>query len=183
MAITKLEKDLKLYQDPELLSKICKHVASGGTVITLADLYQVPYGELMGWIRLDQDRSKAYELALKDRQEWLFERTMQELMAIATHDIKDIFDEDGRLKPIEQWPDATRAAVAGFEVEELYASKGSDRVQSGWNKKVKLADKLRALELIGRNLGAWKDKVEHSGSLTLEDIISAANDVTPKDSK
>lgn len=183
MKLTKLEKDMRLYEDPELLSKICKHVSSGGSVISLADLWQVSFGELMGWIRLDKDRSTRYEMALKDRQEWMFERVIQELQDIATLDIKDIFESDGRLKPIDQWPKAARAAVVGVEVVEEFDGRGDERIQTGWNKKVKLADKIKALELIGRNLGSWTDKIEHTGTLTLEDIISGANDVTPKEGK
>lgn len=183
MKLTKLEKDIKIYQDPDLIHKVCKHVASGGTVITLADLYEVPYGELMTWIRLTPERAKAYETALRDRQEWMFERLIQELQSIATLDVKELFGDDGRLLPIDQWSQAARASVVGVEVFEEYEGRGDERVQTGWNKKVKLADKLKALELIGRNLGAWKDKVEHTGTLTLEDIISGANDVTPKENK
>ena len=113
----------------------------------------------------------------------MFERLIQELQSIATLDVKELFGDDGRLLPIDQWSQAARASVVGVEVFEEYEGRGDERVQTGWNKKVKLADKLKALELIGRNLGAWKDKVEHTGTLTLEDIISGANDVTPKENK
>lgn len=176
-----LDRDLKIYQDPDLLSKICKHVASGGSAITLAELWGVNFGELMGWIRLDKDRSKAYELALRDRNEWTLERILSELKDLATVDINDIFNPEGGLKPIDDWPKAARAAVVGIEVVEEFEGKGSDKVQTGWNKKVKLADKIRAIELIGRNLAAWTDKVEHSGAVTLEDVITKSyRDVTPK---
>ena len=176
-----LEHDIKIYDDPDLLPKICKHVASGGSVITLAELWGVNFGELMGWIRRDKDRAKAYELALRDRGEWVLERILKELQNIATVDIRELFNDDGGLKPMSEWSKEAAAAVAGFEVVEEFEGKGSDKVQTGWNKKVKLADKIRALELIGRNLSAWTDKVEHSGVVTLEDVINKSyRDVTPK---
>lgn len=127
-----LEHDIKIYDDPDLLPKICKHVASGGSVITLAELWGVNFGELMGWIRRDKDRAKAYELAIVDRKEWTFERMIKELQSIA------------------------------FEDEDP-------------------AKRTKAIELIGKNLGAWTDKVEHTGTVTLEDIINKSYDVTPKD--
>lgn len=45
----------------------------------------------------------------------------------------------------------------------------------GYTRKVKLADKKGALELAGRRDGIFKDKVEHSGSVTLEQILAESH--------
>jgi phage terminase small subunit len=41
---------------------------------------------------------------------------------------------------------------------------------------VKCADKLKALELLGKNLKLFVDRVEHSGSLTLEQLVAGGGD-------
>lgn len=43
--------------------------------------------------------------------------------------------------------------------------------QHGGSLKIKQYDKTKALELLGRHLGMFKDKIEHSGDLTLEQIL------------
>ena len=45
---------------------------------------------------------------------------------------------------------------------------GEDKEFVGYIKKYKLSDKLKALELLGRHLGMFKDKVELSGGLDTE---------------
>jgi hypothetical protein len=42
-------------------------------------------------------------------------------------------------------------------------------------KKFKLYDRLKALELRGKQLGMFIQKVEHSGKVSLEELVSAAN--------
>lgn len=43
--------------------------------------------------------------------------------------------------------------------------------QHGGSLKIKQYDKTKALELLGRHLGMFKDKIEHSGELTLEQLL------------
>lgn len=45
----------------------------------------------------------------------------------------------------------------------------------GHVKKVKIADKKGALELAGRRDGIFRDRIEHSGSVTLEQIIAESH--------
>jgi len=95
-------------------------------------------------------------------------KTLAELAKIAFFDSRRMFEPDGRLKQIHELDDDTAAVVAAFEVVEL--AKGSGR-PFGYSKKVKLADKLRALELLGKHLKLFTEKIEHSGRLTLERLV------------
>jgi phage terminase small subunit len=112
---------------------------------------------------------KAIEKALAERVErtridadWLLTRLADEAEA----DIADLYDDAGNIKPVREWPAVWRKGlVAGFEVEELFEGRGEDRKHIGRLRKVKLADRTKIKELIGRhvNVGAFKDRVEHTG--------------------
>lgn len=104
---------------------------------------------------------------------------LRELLKLATSDLRKLFDEKGALLPADQWPDDVAAAVASVEVDELFEGYGQEREQIGYTKKVKFWDKTKSLELLGKHLKLFTDKIEHSGQLTLEQLVAAS---MPKDS-
>lgn len=91
------------------------------------------------------------------------DRVLQELWRIATSDLAKAFDEAGSLLPVHKMPPEARAALAAIETDELFEGQGEERQLSGLSRKVKHWDKVKALELVGKHLGMWKDKVELSG--------------------
>lgn len=99
------------------------------------------------------------------------DKVLAEIAKVAFFDPRKLFDENGLCKPIKDLDDETAMAVAGLEVFTEYEGKGDDRTESGVTRKVKLADKLRALELYGRHLKLFTDKHEHSGKVTLEGLV------------
>jgi len=96
------------------------------------------------------------------------ERVKQELAKLAFHDAGKLYDETGKLKPVYELDDMTRAAVVVVEVDET----GTGRNMRTVTKKVKLADKRGALELLGKHLKMFTDLHQHSGRLTLEQLVS-----------
>ena len=46
--------------------------------------------------------------------------------------------------------------------------------QHGGSLRIQQHDKLKALELLGKHLKLYTDKVEHSGNLTLEDLVAGS---------
>ncbi len=87
------------------------------------------------------------------------EVTIEELITaykqIAFADLAECYDENGFLKNIHDIPISARMALAGLEVDELYEGKGETREQIGQTKKVKMWDKLKALDALGRHLGLF----------------------------
>lgn len=102
---------------------------------------------------------------LANRAEVTAERILQELARIAFVDPRAIFAEDGSVKPIPEWEEDIARALSGCEVTEEFAGRGADREQVGFTKKVKFWDKRGALELLGKHLALFTDKVEHSGKV------------------
>jgi phage terminase small subunit len=90
---------------------------------------------------------------------------LERLVTIDKMDIIDVIDEDGRLRPVKEWPEVWRQFVGQFEVEEIFAGRGDERLNIGLLKKLKWPDKLRNLELLGKhvNVNAFKEVQEHTG--------------------
>lgn len=87
-----------------------------------------------------------------------------ELRKLAGYDASSVFDDDGGLKPISEWNAATKAALVGLDHEKLFEHFGKGQSKHvGTTRKIKLADKLRALELLGRHLKLFTDRLEVSG--------------------
>ena len=85
------------------------------------------------------------------------ERVVQELARVAFADPRGILEwgPDGvKLRKSAELTDDQAAAVA--EVSE-------SRTAAGGTLKAKMHDKVRALELLGKHLGLFTDKLEHSG--------------------
>lgn len=78
-----------------------------------------------------------------------------ELANIAFFDIRKLFNADGTLKRVHELDDASAAAIASIEVVDI----GGDG-QLTLSKKFKTAGKLKALELLGVNIGMFVRKVE-----------------------
>lgn len=93
------------------------------------------------------------------------ERLRQRLEDEVDADLADIFDEKtGALKNVHQWPMAfRRGLVVGIEVDEIYGEKpdgGGAAPVIGHTKKVKIADRHKRVELLGkhRDIFAWREK-------------------------
>lgn len=171
MVETRAERAARLQADPETLNKICVHISNGGDLINLAEGWDVRFGDLANWLHADKERERRYLAAMNDRMEWGQEVILKELRSIGLSDLRSLFKEDGSLKPTNEWPESMGKMVSLIEVDELFAGYGKERSQIGFTKKIKLWDKMRALELLGKNLALFTEKVEHTGTLTLNDLI------------
>ena len=90
--------------------------------------------------------------------DWLLNR----LAAEADADLADLYNEDGGLRPIHQWPEIWRKGlVAGIDVEQQYEFIDGEKEPCGVVVKVKLSDRVKRLELIGRHIDvqAFKDQL------------------------
>lgn len=98
---------------------------------------------------------------------------LRELKRIALVDVADIFDEQGRLKPLKEIPVDARRAIAGIETDELFGGAGENRIELGQTRKLKFWDKPKALELLGKHLKLFTDKVEVGfGDMTDEQLVA-----------
>lgn len=103
-----------------------------------------------------------------ERTEITADVVLKELLLLAKVDLAQAYDEKGNLKPIHEIPEDVRRAIAGIKVYEEFEGYGKDRVKVGEVREVKFWDKTRTLELLGKHLKLFTDKVEHSGNMGLE---------------
>lgn len=97
---------------------------------------------------------------LKNKMEITQERVIQEMARIAFGDIRKLYNESGGLKNIQDLDDDTAAIITSIESTEEFDGYGQDREQIGYTKKVKMADKTKALDMLGKYFGMFKEKVE-----------------------
>lgn len=99
-------------------------------------------------------------------------KVLKRIDAIADFDIGKLYDKNGRLLPVHEMPEEARRVVASIDVFEEFEGVGRERVQIGETKKVKLYDKLKANELLGRHLKLFTDRVDVNMKFSLEDLVS-----------
>lgn len=87
------------------------------------------------------------------------DRVVRELARVAFVNPSDVIDLDNATLKDDATDDDT-AAVASVKVKTIPTADGQ-----GVEREIKMADKLKALELLGRHLGMFTDKVEHSGAI------------------
>lgn len=93
---------------------------------------------------------------------WLLKRLITE----TTADLADLYDEHGGLKSIHDWPLIWRQGlVGGLDVEQQYETEGGHKVPSGVIVKLKLSDRTKRLEMLGKhtNIKAFADQLEILG--------------------
>ncbi|NWK62786.1 terminase small subunit [Acinetobacter sp. SwsAc3] len=105
--------------------------------------------------------AKAIEEAQNKRQEQTqidAAYVLKRLVEIDQMDVLDIMDDQMKIRPVNEWPKVWRQYVVNLENLELSDGEGCF-------KKIKWPDKVKNLELLGKHVsvGAFKDKIEHSG--------------------
>ena len=157
---TAYRKRLELFlTQPDVLDEICAFISNGGTVVDLCELRELRFGDVMNWIHKDPVREERYRVAMNDRDEWYRDALMAELRRIATTDIRKA---EG--KAIGQIDSDTAKAISGI----TYGDDGNI-------KSIKFYDKLKAIEMAGRQIGMFRDKVDKLND-SLEALVAGSWD-------
>lgn len=107
--------------------------------------------------------SKAQGKAM-DKVDIQVSHVLRVIKSILTFDPRDLYYPDGSVKPPNEWSDDVALAVQGFEAMELFEGTGDSKHAFGMIKKVKLADRMKAAELLVKVLGMTApDRLEISG--------------------
>ena len=82
------------------------------------------------------------EITLKD------EPIVCDAIRVLRGDIRKVFDENRRLKPLSEIDADTAAAIASIETEEIFEGEGTERRLVGFVHRVQMRDKIEALEIL-----------------------------------
>ncbi len=101
----------------------------------------------------------AGQLRLRRKAEVSAERVVRELARVGFADPRPLFRPDGTLKDLSELDGEAAAAVASLVIREEYRGTGRGRRVVARTKKVRLWNKVSALEQLGRHLGLFPDRV------------------------
>jgi len=94
------------------------------------------------------------------------EAVIAELSKIVHADPRRLFGADGKMLPMQDWPDDMAAVVASVETDELFEGQGNARKFIGYTKKVRFWDKNSAIEKAMKHLGLYeKDNRQKASAL------------------
>jgi phage terminase small subunit len=134
------------------------------------------------------ERIKARTERTKINADWVLRTLTEE----ATADLADLYDEAGNLKPVKDWPLVWRTGlVVGIESIEEFEGQGKERKFIGYTRKVKLSDRIKHKELIGKHVdvAAFRERHEITGkgggpiqsqAVTPEQLAEAVRNVRDK---
>lgn len=109
------------------------------------------------------------------RTEVTQDMVINELAKIAFLDVRKLYTANGQLKNIADIDDETVGAISSLETLEEYDGHGDNREKVGDTQKVKLSDKTKALELLGKHLGMFSDvnvKIKNPIQVNLVDDVN-----------
>lgn len=98
-------------------------------------------------------------------------RVMQELALIAFAKPGDVVRQNSDGEAEVDLNDLSKDSFSGTEVNVSTVNSGGRKSRSVSIKTVKVADKLSALGLLGKQLGMFKEQVEVNHSMSLQDMI------------
>ena len=135
--------------------------------------YSKKTAEVIGYENLRKPQIEAaINQAIQEREkrtEITQDMVLRETAKLAFFDIRKMFGKDGKPLNISELDADTAAALVGLDVQDI-ADNDGDYV--GFVKKYKMADKLKALELLGKHLGTWEPKDDGPKDETTEDDLS-----------
>jgi len=103
------------------------------------------------------------------------ESILNEYRKIAFSDVRKILTIDGGLRSIDDLDDDTAGAIAGIESFDEVSRDGE---RLGTNRKIKLHDKLRALEALSKHLGLFEKDNSQSAPI-VNNIINLGEGEDP----
>ncbi len=116
---------------------------------------------------------RSREEKVETSAEWVLKALHGEAVA----DIADLYTESGRLRPVNEWPLVWRTGlVTGVKVKQGFEYKDGEKFPVGVVTEIKLSDRIKRLELIGKHHAMFTDNVNLGGEVSLKDKTDAEID-------
>ena len=150
------ERERALFSEPDLLDVVVDRLAGGVVLTEVAVELGVRYSALYFWLHSDRERVSRYAKAMESRRVWMSETVVHAFLQLAQFDFRKLYDADGNLLPLHQLPEDAARALVSIDTQE-------GQLPGVRMRKVRVVDRLRALENLGRTVELFKDRLVHSG--------------------
>lgn len=108
---------------------------------------------------------------IQERNKITIDELVQDLAKMVRFDPADMYDELGDLKNIHNMPKPVRQMMAGIDITSLFEKEGKKKIHVGYLKKIKLIDKLGAIEKLMKHLGGYeKDNKQKKSEVVVFEI-------------
>lgn len=108
--------------------------------------------------------------------DWVLRRLAED----ASADVADLYDANGHLLPVREWPKVWRTGlVAGIDtVQERDGVDAEGKPNWVTVRKIKLADRTRLVELLGKHVdvAAFRERLDVTGDISLSERIRRAEE-------
>lgn len=105
-------------------------------------------------------------------------RTVRELIYVAYADVGMLYDNEGRMLPIQDWPECVRRAVKSIKYIPVYQETGKVRKIVKYRLEPTFFDKNAALHMLMRHQGGYDEDNQQRRPNIVDEILSK---LTPKD--
>lgn len=159
------EKFAAIVAEPEFLEELLDRISEGETLSAICRGMDVKFRWMYAWLNDAEfpDRKTRFNEAEAARDALSKEDIVGQLHSLANIDVREMYDESGQLLPIKQMPPHIAKAISSIDITEN--DKGDI------TKKVRFVDRGQMLALGGRRHRMFVDKIEATGSLTLEQAV------------
>ena len=167
------EKFLAVAGEPEFIEELCDKISDGETLSDICRKMNIKFRWMYAWLNDEElpERKAKYIEAENARDAMSKEDVLGQIHRLSNIDVRRLFDEHGDLLPAHKLPDDIAKAVSSIDVTEN--EKGEV------TKKVRFVDRGQMLTLGGRRHRMFVDRVENTGSMTLEQAVTES--LKPRD--
>lgn len=158
----KAQREVRILAEPETLDELCEFIAERGTLSSWCRSRQLRYTPVYLWLydAAHPDRLARYAKALEGRSASLADLLDDSIRETVEADVTKLFDDRGLPVEPNRVPDALRRVVSKVKITEKVDERKVE---------YDLDSRSTAREQLGKRLGLFKDKVEHSGNVAVTD--------------
>ena len=145
------------------LESVLVAIANGASLVEICDSKQMVYSMAVKWFTANAGRKEMYDLAIESGKDRMRKEVLHEVRALSMSNLQDAFTADGKMKMLHEMPEEVGKAVKQILVRR--GKDGHDEIS------LKFTDKVKALELLGKELGMFRNRTEVEVGDTLAELI------------
>ena len=156
----------KLVLDESFPHNIMEILSTGGSILELCRECDVSFATINRYLTNEHGEAYAQAKASAIERDKLF--VIETLRAMADFRIQGLYDDQGRIKPLSEWPPGASMMVQNVESIETL----SDGEVVASVKKVRTEARTKVIELMGKVNSQFKESVQHSADDSLSSVLA-----------